>query len=51
MWVGPLLLLGSGLLGLVLLLVAGNVFPLALFLLPVPAGGLLLGVVFIGRAT
>lgn len=50
-WVGPLLLLGSGVLGLVLMLVAGNVFPLAMFLLPVPAGGLLLGVVLIGRAT
>lgn len=45
-WVGPLLLIGSLLLGLVVVLV---VFPLAMFLLPVPAGGLLLGVWLIVR--
>ncbi|WP_460586568.1 hypothetical protein, partial [Hymenobacter arcticus] len=46
-WAGLFLLLGSLLLGGLLLLLASFVFPLAMFLLPVPAGGLLLGVVLI----
>lgn len=53
-WLGPWLLLGSLLLGGGLLLAAGIVWPLAfplLLLLVVPAGGLLLGAVLIGRAT
>lgn len=50
-WFGPVLLLGSLLLGFVVMLVAGNVFPPAIFLLLVPVGGLLLGVLLILRGT
>jgi hypothetical protein len=49
-WAGPVLLLGSLLVSVLLLLGTAFVGPITLFLSPVPVGGLLLGAIGIVRA-